>query len=266
MSAWMIAIGFGLGGLVLGAGAASLWHRADSRRQIARVRRAERRARSAERLAELGSMTGGLAHEIKNPLSIIGLNMQLLAESLADLDIDDQDREPLQRRVEALHREIDRLRHILTDFLDFAGEKALDPKPTDLNALISEIIDFFHPQADKQGIRLYAAPASNPVVAPVDAPLVKQAVLNLLLNALQAMGEPPEDLPDDPKPRELILRADMTLEDDRPVARLRVADTGPGMDEQTATNIFKPYYTTKPGGTGLGLPTARRIVEEHGGR
>ena len=266
MTDWMVAIGAGLCGAALGGVVASLWHRADSRRQIARVRRAERRARSAERLAELGSMTGGLAHEIKNPLSIIGLNMQLLAESLAELDIDQQEREPLQRRVESLHREIDRLRHILTDFLDFAGEKALDPEPTDLNALISEIIDFFHPQADRQGIRLYATPASNPVIAMVDAPLVKQAVLNLLLNALQAMGEMPEPDSDRPNPRELILRADLAHEDDRPVARLRVADTGPGMDEATAANIFKPYYTTKPGGTGLGLPTARRIVEEHGGR
>lgn len=255
----IIAGGAGLG---IGCAAAVLLGRAKLRKQLALSKRAERRARSAERLAELGSMTSGLAHEIKNPLSTIGLNIQLLAESLGELAIDADERGRLERRVGSLQREIERLKDILTDFLDFAGEKKLDPKPTDLNAMVGELADFFHPQADRQSVRLYVTPADESVVAEVDGPLVKQAVLNLLLNALQAMGEPNEQS----GTREIYLRTEIAADGDHREARLRVADTGKGMDADTMASIFKPYFTTKSGGTGLGLPTSRRIVEEHGGR
>lgn len=256
---WLIAGGVGL---AVGGAVSTLFSRANSRKQIVRVRRAERRARSAERLAELGSMTSGLAHEIKNPLSTIGLNIQLLAESLAELEIEQDDRARLGRRVDALQREIERLKDILTDFLDFAGEKKLDPSPTDLNAMVGELADFFHPQAERQSVRLYVTPSTDSVVADVDGPLVKQAVLNLLLNALQAMGEPSEG----GGPREIYLRTEIADDGEQREARLRVADTGNGMDEEMLASIFKPYFTTKSSGTGLGLPTSRRIIEEHGGR
>lgn len=255
---WVVAGGAGLaGGVVLTTLVTGL----RLRKQLAMVRRAERRARSAERLAELGSMTSGLAHEIKNPLSTIGLNIQLLAEGLSELKADPEERSRLERRVGSLHREIDRLKVILTDFLDFAGEKKIDPAPTDLNAMVGELADFFHPQAERQRVRMYATPASERVVAMVDGPMIKQAMLNLLLNALQAMGEP-----DRAGTREIYMRTELGEDEGHPVARLRVADTGPGMDEATLGRIFTPYFTTKPGGTGLGLPTSRRIVEQHGGR
>ncbi|RNC81093.1 MAG: two-component sensor histidine kinase [Phycisphaera sp.] len=256
---WLIAGGVGL---AIGGAVSTLFSRANSRKQIVRVRRAERRARSAERLAELGSMTSGLAHEIKNPLSTIGLNIQLLAESLAELKIEQDDRVRLGRRVDALQREIERLKDILTDFLDFAGEKKLDPSSTDLNAMVGELADFFHPQAERQSVRLYVTPSTDSVVATVDGPLVKQAVLNLLLNALQAMGEPGESS----GPREIYLRTEIADDAEQREARLRVADTGEGMDDETLASIFTPYFTTKSSGTGLGLPTSRRIIEEHGGR
>jgi len=256
----------GVVGLVLGVGASALLNRRVMLRQLARARQAERRARSAERLAELGSMTSGLAHEIKNPLSTIGLNIQLLAEGLAELEANAEDRGRLERRVGVLQREVERLRGILTDFLDFAGEKKIDPAPTDLNELIGELADFFHPQAERQRVRMYVSPASGRVVASVDSALVKQAVLNILLNALQAFGEPGGEGAEGGGTREIYLRTELGEEEDHAVARLRVADTGPGMDAETAARVFTPYFTTKKGGTGLGLPTARRIVEQHGGR
>jgi signal transduction histidine kinase len=252
-------------GLAAGAVLTAMVSHARWRKQVAMVRRAERRARSAERLAELGSMTSGLAHEIKNPLSTIGLNIQLLAEALAELEADAEERGRLERRVGTLQREIERLRDILTDFLDFAGEKKLSPAPTDLNAMIDELADFFHPQAERQKVRIFVTPASQHVEALVDGPLIKQAVLNLLLNALQAMGEPDKQ-GSKQGTREIYMRTELGEDDGHPVARLRVADTGPGMDSETVTRIFTPYFTTKSGGTGLGLPTSRRIVEEHGGR
>lgn len=256
----------GVVGLALGVGASALLNRRVMLRQLARAKQAERRARSAERLAELGSMTSGLAHEIKNPLSTIGLNIQLLAEGLAELDANAEERGRLERRVGVLQREVERLRGILTDFLDFAGEKKIDPAPTDLNELIGELADFFHPQAERQRVRMYVSPASGRVMASVDSALVKQAVLNLLLNALQAFGEPGDVVGEGGGTREIYLRTELGEEEDHPVARLRVADTGPGMESETAGRVFTPYFTTKKGGTGLGLPTARRIVEQHGGR
>ncbi|MEO1535181.1 MAG: ATP-binding protein [Planctomycetota bacterium] len=248
-------------GLAFGVGIATLRSRIKLSDQLEQVRDAERRARAAERLAEIGSMTGGLAHEIKNPLSTIGLNAQLLAEGIQDLEADDAERARLTRRVDALTRETERLRGILTDFLDFAGEKKLSPLPTDLNELVDQLADFFHPQADKESIRLRTQAAAGPVVVAVDAPLVKQAVLNLMLNAVQAMVESEQSQ------RELILRVDVDPEDSvERCAHIRVIDTGPGMDAPTRESVFQPYFTTKAGGTGLGLPTARRIVEEHAGR
>lgn len=228
----------------------------------ARARDAERRARQAERLAELGAMTSGLAHEIKNPLSTVGLNAQLLAEEIEDAELPMPQRERLIRRVGALGREAERLRDILNDFLRYAGRMQLDPQPHDLATIIEELGDFLHPQCARWGILLRTDVAARPVVIDVDAGLLKQALLNLMLNAMQAMSgggtPPPEHAPH----RELIVR----LEHDDREARIHVIDTGPGIPPERLESIFHPYMTTKAGGTGLGLPTARRIVEEHGGR
>src|SRR5438105_12347844 len=146
----------------------------------------ERRAIQAERLAEIGSLTGGLAHEIKNPLSTIQLNLQLLRE---DLMPDNPAYSRLVSRLETVHRETSRLREILDDFLRYAGRIELDKKPTELNQLLEELCDFFMPQAQLQRVQLRLRKHPEPVIADVDARLIKQAVLNLLINGLQAMGE-----------------------------------------------------------------------------
>lgn len=251
--------GFGLG--VLGA---ALVARSLVRRHLAGLRAAERRARAAERMAEIGAMTGGLAHEIKNPLSTIGLNAQLLAEAIEELPIDAEERGRLSRRVAALRREAERLRGILTDFLQFAGQLRIDPRPTDMNALVEELTDFFMPQAQVQGVRLRCELAPGPLTASADGPHAKQALLNLMLNAVQAMAA--DGRPGAPA-RELIIRtARETDPERRPVVAVHVIDTGPGISAEAREKIFQPYFTTKSGGTGLGLPTARRLIEAHDGR
>lgn len=253
-------------GLGLGALGAALVARGVLRRHLARLRAAERRARSAERLAEIGSMTGGLAHEIKNPLSTIGLNAQLLGEAIEDLPIPAEDKGRLSRRTGALRREVERLRGILTDFLQFAGQLRLEPRPTDLNQVVEELGDFFLPQAEKQGVRLRLDLAPGPLTASLDAPHVKQALLNLMLNAVQAMTDSPAS-GNGAASKELILRTARETDRDRqPLVSVHVIDTGPGIDTATQEKIFQPYFTTHSGGTGLGLPTARRIVEGHEGR
>ncbi len=228
-----------------------------------RLREAERRARSAERLAEVGAMTGGLAHEIKNPLSTIGLNAQLLAEGLDDLQgVDPDARQRLSRRLSSLRREAERLRGILTDFLNFAGEIRLDLAPADLNRVIEELSDFFLPQAQQQGVHLRTELSAEPLMGMVDAAHLKQAVLNLMLNAVQAMSQ---NAPGTPK--ELILRTcSEAVPGGGAFNQLHVIDTGPGIQATVMSKLFTPYFTTKSGGTGLGLPTTRRLIEAHHGK
>jgi signal transduction histidine kinase len=268
-------------GMAIGACAASIAARVVIRTQVSRARDAERRARGAERLAEIGAMTGGLAHEIKNPLSSIGLNAQLLEEGIGGLAIEESEKSRLLRRVSSLRREVDRLRGILTDFLQYAGQVRLERRAEDLNRIVEELADFFGPQASGQGVRLRTDLAPGALVSKLDAPHLKQAVLNLMLNAVQAMSEQAAGIP-----RELILKTER-IEGSRgragavlkPAKRsgddgasggasfvLHVIDTGPGIDEEKKQRVFEPYFTTKSGGTGLGLPTTRRLVEAHGGR
>jgi signal transduction histidine kinase len=233
------------------------------RRAVLQAREAERRARRSERLAELGSMTGGLAHEIKNPLSTIGLNAQLLAEAVHESDLPDDERQRMIRRIDGLRREVERLRGILTDFLQFAGRIRLDPQPHDLAGVVDELSDFFHPQCDQAGILLRTQGPGRPAPVRIDEGLFKQALLNLMVNATQAM-QPRSGDPAHPHERrgELMLRVAVGANE----ATVHVIDTGPGIEPDQLEEIFHPYVSHKAGGTGLGLPTARRIIEEHGGR
>jgi len=259
-----LTIGFAIGmlvlGLLLGGVVAYIVGARRVRLSIAREHHAQRRARAAERLAEIGSMTGGLAHEIKNPLSTIGLNAQLLKEGIEDAGLDDAERQRLVRRIEALGRETERLRGILEDFLEYAGELRLSIAPTHLNTIVEELADFFSPMATGAGVRLRVEPDPTDPVAPVDADHLKQALLNLMLNAVHAMEKHGGD------PKELIVRV-VSGHDEHGhrVVRLNVIDTGPGIDEKTREKIFHPYFTTKSSGNGLGLPTARRIIDAHQG-
>jgi signal transduction histidine kinase len=208
----------------------------------------ERRTREAERLAEIGSLTGGLAHEIKNPLSTVQLNLQLLEEDLT-ADIPGYSR--LISRLNTVQRETSRLRDILEDFLKYAGRLELDRQPVELNGLVEELVDFFAPQAQAHRVQLRLRRAPEPVVVSADRKLVKQAVLNLMINGLQAMNGGGE----------LIL----AISGLGKKAKIDVIDTGSGIAAEVAPKIFQAYYTTKRGGTGIGLAMSRRIVEEHGG-
>jgi signal transduction histidine kinase len=208
----------------------------------------ERRAREAERLAELGTLTSGLAHEIKNPLSTVQLNLQLLSE---DLDPRDVHQHRVIHRLAVVQRETSRLREILDDFLRYAGKMELERKPADLNDLLEELVDFFAPQAQLQRVQLRLRRDEGPLMASIDVKFIKQAVLNLMLNATQAM----------PNGGELILSAKKI--DGR--ARIDVIDTGGGIPPEAVKNIFMAYYSTKRGGTGLGLAITQRIAREHGG-
>lgn len=235
-----LLLGVGLSGVVAGVAA---WF------AYQRFVRLERRTIQAERLAELGTLTGGLAHEIKNPLSTVQLNLQLLQE---DLSPENPAYQRIISRLQTVRQETGRLRDILDDFLRYAGRIELNRQPVELNHVLEELVDFFTPQAQVHRVQLRLRRAPSDVTALVDAKLVKQAVLNLMLNALQAM----------PNGGDLIL----SLSQSDGEAVIDVIDTGSGIPPEAVEKIFQAYYSTKRGGTGLGLAMAKRIAEEHGGR
>ncbi len=237
----------------LGAGVAIALSLASLPKREARARIAERKTIEATRRGEMVDMANGLAHEIRNPLSTVALNAQLLREDILDAPLAGEESARLVRRVDALAREAARLKDILEDFLRFAGRMQLDAQPTDLREVLAELADFFAPQAQASGVIIRVQSPDVPVMQRVDAALLKQAMLNLMINAVQALEQVPA------ASRELILRLE-------PNGTIHVIDTGPGVAAERVSEIFRPYISTKKGGTGLGLPVANRIVQEHGGR
>jgi len=244
MVGWHILLGAVLAGPVCIL--LSLWA---CRRVWRNARRLTIRARGKERLIEVGQLVGGLAHEIKNPLSTINVNLTLLSEDLRRYH--DEEHGRLARRLAAVRTEVGRLQGILDDFLRFAGKYELALKPTDLRRAIEELLDFFAPQAEAAHVVFRSSLPQTQVVCNIDENLVKQAVLNLMINAVQAM----------PEGGELLMR----LSNQRSKAVIEVTDTGPGIPPEVLPRIFDAYYSTKRRGSGLGLPTTRRIVREHEG-
>ncbi len=248
-------------GLAAGGASALLLTASLITRRLVRLRAAEQRALRQERLAELGALTGGLAHEIKNPLSTIGLNVQLASEAISDSQLPEDDKATLVRRVETVSREATRLANILNDFLRFAGRIKLAPIESDAREVVEELVDFYRPQCELHRVVLRADLPAEPARARFDPALLKQALLNLLINATQAMSGPPAAAGDAPT-RELLVRIGVLPDE----LVIHVIDTGPGIPADKHAEIFRPYVTGRKGGSGLGLAVTRRIVEEHGGR
>ncbi len=202
-----------------------------------------------ERLAQLGAWLAGFAHEIRNPLSTIGLNLQLVKEDFANADTPRGKR--TYKRLEVVDQEVRRLQSILAEFLRFARHPNLVRRPTDLNALLRSVVEFTAPEMKQVGVSLRFYPGREVGLVSVDGDQLRAAVLNLLRNAQDACA---------PGNEVLVFTH---REGDR--VQVRVTDTGSGMDPEVRAKAFEPYFSTKKHGTGLGLPTTRRIAEEHGG-
>lgn len=201
------------------------------------------------RYAEIAQLAGGLAHEIRNPLSTMSLNLDLLAEEFQSPQ-NQRERRVLQK-LDRLKKEVHRLQDILDNFLRFAKGQDLRRETADLNVIVEELRDFFEPQAMAQGIVIRTHYEPDLPRLSLDVDLFRQALLNLMINARQAM----------PEGGELMLRT----RSDGPWNVLEVIDTGLGMSEEVRSKVFDAFYSTRPAGTGLGLPTTRKIVEAHGG-
>lgn len=206
--------------------------------------------RLMDQYAEIARLAGALAHEIKNPLSTIRLNMELLAEDLGEPETPQQRR--ALKRVEVVRRECQRLQSLLDDFLNFAKERRLHLEPSDLNHQIEDVLEFFAPEAKDAGIEIVRYLDPDLPRVRLDREAFRQALLNLIINAKQAM----------PDGGQLMIR---TAAQGDTVAIVLI-DTGCGMDDRTASKMFEAFFSTKPGGSGLGLPTTQKIIDGHGGR
>lgn len=202
-----------------------------------------------EQYAEIAQLAGGLAHEIRNPLSTMRMNLDLLAEDFQGAEAQ-RDRRILQK-IERVRKESHRLEDILEDFLRFVRVQELRPEPADLNEVVDVLRDFQEGQAAAQGVVIRTLLMPDLPSVPLEVELFKQALLNLTLNALNAM----------PEGGELML----STRREGAWATLEVVDTGVGIPPEAQARVFDAFYSTRPGGSGLGLPTVRRIVEAHGG-
>ncbi len=199
---------------------------------------------------ELAELAGSLAHEIKNPLSVIHMNVDLLSEELEESEWNGS-RRAIQK-IDLIRQQCDRMQNLLRDFLRFARMRDLEMTPGSLNDQITTVLRLYQPLADKTGVDVikYFDPDLPLVMLHSDS--MQAALINLVKNALEAM----------PEGGELVIRT-------YPIpggAAVDLIDTGCGMDDRTAMKMFEPFYSTKNGGSGLGLPTARKIIEAHGGR
>ena len=201
--------------------------------------------RRADRLAALGTLTAGMAHEIRNPLGAIGGAAEILER-------DYPDGHPRREFLDILRREIARLNTIVSKYLDYARPQAPELRPVDLNASVRAALDRVGKSALGASIALDARLADGLSTVRADAGQIHQVLVNLLLNAVQAM------------PGGGTVEIATWAEAEGAVVEVR--DHGGGLPDVPVERLFEPFYTTKAAGTGLGLHVCRRIAESHGGR
>jgi signal transduction histidine kinase len=218
---------------------------------LKRAQWVEAEAHTADRLAYLGTLASGLAHEIRNPLSAMNLNLQMIEEEISPADGSE-----LRTLLKGTKQEIERLNRLATNFLFYAKPLDLEKRMIPVPDLLEDVALLVSQECEKSGIRLVTQNGSGPLSIQADRDLLKQAVLNLIVNAQEAVKSKPADN------RRITLEA--AREGDQVVIRVR--DTGPGVGPEEARNLFKLFYSSKRGGSGLGLPIAQRIVESHGGK
>jgi two-component system NtrC family sensor kinase len=202
-----------------------------------------------ERLVLLGKMAAGIAHEVRNPLEAIkGAATVLEGNGAADPTV--------RKFTRIIKDEVTDLNRFLVGFLEFARPAPLRLETADLPAIADEVVALLEPLLDERRIRVGREMAADLPAVQADAHQIKQVLMNLCLNAIQAM----------PEGGEMVLTGRSSESEDRPGVVLSVRDTGGGVAESVLQQVFEPFITTKAGGSGLGLAVSRSIIERHAGR
>lgn len=213
---------------------------------ITPIKALEEKLRQADRLVALGTLSAGLAHEIKNPLSAIKTFVQLLPQKIGNPSF-------MEKFNITVPREIDRINHLVEDLLELTRKRARPLVDLKVDSLILQVIDLHGEDLKKRQIVLQDH--LDQTVPPIhgDAETLYRAFSNLIINAIQAM------------PNGGTLSISSKLDSSSPSVEITFRDTGIGMDQTTAKNIFNPFFTTKDKGVGLGLALTRKIIEDHRG-
>lgn len=221
--------------------------------------RSEEELRQSERVAAWREIARRIAHEIKNPLSPIQMSIEMLKKVW---DRKHPDFEKIfHESTETILEEVERMRRIVSEFSDFARMPEPRPIPTDLCELVTQVVVLVREAAPSVEVRVSAA---GELMATVDPDQIRQAVMNLVQNACEAVqGRDGDEANGEPGRVEVRVERDGARAGQ---ARVVVTDNGPGMTAETRQKLFTPYFTTKSSGTGLGLAIVRRIVEEHDGQ
>jgi signal transduction histidine kinase len=195
------------------------------------------------------TIAAGIAHEVRNPLNALQINLSILEQELSEM-LPDRSGHVFEV-IGKIANELRSLDTFLTEFLRYARPPRLELEPVSVRPLLTDLATFIRPECVRKGVSLTLAAEAGPETVVVDAFQMKHAVLNLVLNALQATPS----------------GGSIAIETGGDATRLEIAvrDTGEGIAEHALARVFDAFFTTREGGTGLGLPIARRIVESHGG-
>jgi signal transduction histidine kinase len=216
-------------------------------RQKAEIMRAQENLIRSENMALVGQLAAGVAHEINNPIGIISVYAEYLKRSAAEGDERAED-------FEAIHREAQRCKEIVAELLDYARPAARSRALSDLRVLLDDVADFVFRHTAGGDVRVHREYGEPLPLVLIDANQMKQALLNVLMNARQAMSG-----------RGGEIGLSLQYDPDRQGIMLRVADNGPGIPPEDLKRVFDPFFTSRSEGTGLGLSITKRVVENHGG-
>ncbi len=215
---------------------------------VTELRAEEARLKRAEGLASLTTMAAGVAHEIKNPLASMSIHLQLMRRQMQGECASAED---LSESLDILEEETERLNNIVSDYLFAVRPQDSRPLPGDLNALITDLVQFLQYEMEGAHVRVLPLLDESVPSIPLDEGAMKRALLNLIKNAISAMPDGGE------------LRLQTRREGDNVI--VVVSDSGVGIPEELQGKIFEPYFTTRDTGSGLGLTVVYKVVKEHGG-
>lgn len=211
---------------------------------LTKIRELEYQARQNEKLAAVGGLAAGIAHEIRNPLAGISGSVEMMTQTATNEDD--------KKLMKIILREIDRLNNLITEFLDYARPETPPTDPVELSSLLNEVLDSMklnaQVRADVEQIREYSG--GFQILGRRDK--LKQVFLNIILNSYQAMTDVP------------VAKIKVKISSSEKNVEVRIQDFGTGMSETTRKKMFEPFHTTKPKGTGLGLAVTHKILEGHG--
>ena len=209
------------------------------------VHRIEDEIELSRRLAAIGRLTSGVAHEVKNPINAIVVHLEVLRQKLSQVDPD------TRRHMDVISSEIRRLDRVVQTLVDFTRPFELHLADMDLRKLVDEVVLLASPEAERRSIHIERETSRAPLPVRIDADLVKQAVLNIVINGVQAMAEGGN--------------LHIAIQREGESAIIAVRDEGPGIPTEIRDKIYNLYFTTKKGGSGIGLAMAYRVVQLHHG-